>query len=48
MILEKGTKNLKVAETDFNREFDKYFIDKKGLKIARDLYREYHIKEKLS
>lgn len=39
MILEKGTKNLKITETEFNNEFEKYFIDKKGLKIARNLYR---------
>jgi hypothetical protein len=48
MILEKGTKNLQIPEIDFNAEFEKYYIDTKGLKIARDLYREYHIKEKLT
>lgn len=47
MIVEQGSKNLQISEEDFNKEFDKIYINNQGLKIARDLYREFHIKDKL-
>ena len=39
MIVEEGSKSLKMSDEDFNAEFDKIYICSKGLKIARDLYR---------
>jgi hypothetical protein len=47
MLVEKATKNLQISEQDFNKEFGKHYINQHGLKIARDLYREFHIKRKL-
>lgn len=44
MIVEQGSKNLQISEQEFNRLFDQYYINTQGLKIARDLYREFHIK----
>lgn len=44
MLIEQGSKNLTLSESQFNKEFDKYYINTQGLKIARDLYREFHIK----
>lgn len=48
MLLEKGTKQLTLPEQEFNLLFEKIFISREGLVLARTLYREYHLKDKLS
>lgn len=48
MIIEEGARKLSLKEIDFNSRFDKIYINKRGLKLARDLYREHYLKEKLA
>jgi hypothetical protein len=48
MLLEKGTKALTISEGEFNAMFEKIYISREGLILARTLYREYHVMEKLS
>ena len=48
MLLEKGSKKLEIPEAEFNALYEKTFISREGLILARTLYREYHVKEKLS
>jgi hypothetical protein len=47
-MIEDGAQKLTLSERDFNSKFDKIYLNEKGLKLARELYRELYLKEKLA
>lgn len=48
MKIEEGARKLSLKEDDFNSRYDTIYLNKRGLKLARDLYRELYLKEKLA
>jgi|JI61114BRNA_FD_contig_21_6841582_length_205_multi_3_in_0_out_0_1 hypothetical protein len=44
MKIEEGARKLSLGEDDFNSRFDRIYLNGRGLKLARDLYRELYLK----